>query len=555
MRLLERDAKGKFSLTKDLTKSIPAYAILSHTWGDDDQEVTYKDLTESSGESKAGYKKLRFCEEQAAHDDLRYFWVDTCCIDKSDAVELQKAINSMFRWYKNAAKCYVYLSDVSVPDNKVEKCSSFESDFQSARWFTRGWTLQELLAPSSVEFFSADNKRLGDKLSLARLIHKTTGIPVEVLQKYDPTKSSFDEHYMAYSLLGFFGIFLPLIYGEGRENAFRRLREEAKKSAKSRELDKLLVSDVENQAKKSQIAIEYCYIWRDRYPYSHVFWVHVSTLDRFEQAYRDIAKDMCIPGSEDPQNDTLILVRDWLSKPDNGSWLIVLDNADDPDLFFELNLSVTNSNHPLISNFVPQNANGFVITTTRDKRIGLRLTDGGEEIMIMPLASRDAEQLMRSRIPGSIGVNGGDIRTLVEILGYIPLAITQAAAFIQENSMTVKSYIEELKASDSDLQDYLDENLPDPRRYPDSENSVTRTWKLSFDQIAKCFPRAADLLSLMVQLDRQAIPKALLQHKSDRSIEFNKAVGTLQAYSLIRTEKGGRILRFIGLYSYQRRNG
>ncbi|KAH8585693.1 hypothetical protein B0O99DRAFT_120515, partial [Bisporella sp. PMI_857] len=97
MRLLERDAKGKFSLTKDFIKSIPAYAILSHTWGDDDQEVTYKDLAEGSGESKVGYKKLRFCGEQAARDHLRYFWVDTCCIDKSDVVELQKAINSMFR--------------------------------------------------------------------------------------------------------------------------------------------------------------------------------------------------------------------------------------------------------------------------------------------------------------------------------------------------------------------------------------------------------------------------------------------------------------------------
>jgi hypothetical protein len=247
---------------------------------------------------------------------------------------------------------------------------------------------------------------------------------------------------------------------------------------------------------------------------------------------------MSIPGTEDPRNDALIIVRDWLNKPENGSWLLVLDNADDLDLFFELNPSATKPNHPLISNFLPRNANGSMITTTRDKRIGQRLTDREEEIMITPLASRDAEQLLRSRIPRLKNVNDGDIQILVEILGNIPLAITQAAAFIQENSMTVQTYIEELKASDSDLQDYLDENLPDLRRYPDSENSVTRTWKLSFDQIAKHLPRAANLLSLMVQLNRQAIPKALLKHKSDRSIEFNKAVGTLQAYSLIRTEKG-----------------
>jgi hypothetical protein len=264
MRLLERDSNSEFSLTKDLVNNIPAYAILSHTWGDDDQEVTYKDLAEGSGKSKAGYQKIRFCGEQAARDGLRYFWVDTCCIDKSDAVELQKSINSMFRWYKNAVKCYVYLSGVSIPDDKVENDSSldFESVFRTARWFTRGWTLQELLAPSSVEFFSADYKWLGDKLSLERLIHEITGIPVEVLQGYDLTKFSVDERVswvakretkheedMAYSLLGFFGIFLPLIYGEGRENAFRRLREEVNRSVKSYEFDKHPKSGVENQPK------------------------------------------------------------------------------------------------------------------------------------------------------------------------------------------------------------------------------------------------------------------------------------------------------------------
>jgi hypothetical protein len=264
MRLLKRDSNGQFSLTKDLVGNLPVYAILSHTWGDDDQEVTYNDMTEGSAESKAGYRKIRFCGEQAARDGLQYFWVDTCCIKKADAVELQKSINSMFRWYKNAVKCYVYLSDVSIPDHKVKSHSKtdFESAFQAAKWFTRGWTLQELLAPSSVEFFSADYKRLGDKLSLQRLIHERTGIPVKALQGYNPTKFSIDERVswvaereakheedMAYSLLGIFGIFLPLIYGEGRENAFRRLREEVSKGAKSHEFDKLPKPGIRNQPK------------------------------------------------------------------------------------------------------------------------------------------------------------------------------------------------------------------------------------------------------------------------------------------------------------------
>ncbi len=155
------------------------------------------------------------------------------------------------------------------------------------------------------------------------------------------------------------------------------------------------------------------------------------------------------------------------------------------------------------------------------------------------MAPLDAEQLLRFRIPRWESVNIEGIQDLVELLGFIPLAITQAAAFIQENSITVKAYFDRLKESDLDLQDYLEEDLPDPRRYPESENSVIRTWKLSFDQIAQQGPRAADLLSIMVLLDRQAIPKSLLKQGDERNIEFDKAIGTLQAYSLIKTEKGG----------------
>jgi hypothetical protein len=105
--------------------------------------------------------------------------------------------------------------------------------------------------------------------------------------------------------------------------------------------------------------------------------------------------------------------------------------------------------------------------------------------MIIPLAPLDARQLLPSKIPNWNNVNTEEIQGLVEVLGYIPLAITQAAAFIQDNGIAVKTYFEKLKESDSDLQDYLKEDLPDPRRYPENENSVIRTWKLSFDQIAK----------------------------------------------------------------------
>ena len=114
MRLLEVNACGELGLTKNFIEDIPRYAILSHTWGADKDEVTFNDLENGSGKSKTGYAKLQFCREQAEKDGLQYFWVDTCCINKANNTELSEAITSMFRWYHEAVKCYVYLSDVSV---------------------------------------------------------------------------------------------------------------------------------------------------------------------------------------------------------------------------------------------------------------------------------------------------------------------------------------------------------------------------------------------------------------------------------------------------------
>jgi len=136
MRLLKCD---NFSLTNYLVRDdlIPRYAILSHTWGADTEEVSFKDMIDGTGIGKPGYDKIQFCGEQAERDDLQYFWIDTCCIDKSSSTELQEAINSMFRWYRNAAKCYVYLADVSRPALGTDSNPSqpaWESSFRKSRW-------------------------------------------------------------------------------------------------------------------------------------------------------------------------------------------------------------------------------------------------------------------------------------------------------------------------------------------------------------------------------------------------------------------------------------
>ena len=244
MRLLTFDEGGKLRLTEDLIDKIPPYAILSHTWSADEDEVTFDDLMTGRGKSKAGYRKVRFCGEQARKDELEYFWVDTCCINKANYTELSEAITSMFRWYGKADKCYVYLSDVKVgDDHERQNPNTWESVFRRSRWFTRGWTLQELLASSSVEFFSREEKLLGSKMTLEGLVHEITQIPVPALRMKSLSSFSVDERLRwaagrntrkaedkAYCLLGIFNIFMPLIYGE-EKNAFERLKVEIDKSS------------------------------------------------------------------------------------------------------------------------------------------------------------------------------------------------------------------------------------------------------------------------------------------------------------------------------------
>lgn len=113
MRLLQLGDNEGLTLTPDLTNNIPPYAILSHTWGADGEEVTFQDVSQNRGHGKPGYEKILFCWQQAKLDGLDHFWVDTCCIDKTSSAELAEATNSMFRWYRDAAECYVYLQDVS----------------------------------------------------------------------------------------------------------------------------------------------------------------------------------------------------------------------------------------------------------------------------------------------------------------------------------------------------------------------------------------------------------------------------------------------------------
>jgi hypothetical protein len=148
MRLL-RVKDGEFSLVERMGNAIPPYAILSHTWGKNEDEVTFQEIVEGERCDKYGWHKIDFCGKQAIEDGFEYFWIDTCCIDKSSSNELGEAINSMFHWYKDASICYVYLRDVSTTHPAEGSQTTWADQFRESLWFTRGWYDHQLRSLSS----------------------------------------------------------------------------------------------------------------------------------------------------------------------------------------------------------------------------------------------------------------------------------------------------------------------------------------------------------------------------------------------------------------------
>ena len=233
------------------------YAIFSHTWApDDEQEISFDDIQSGNfSRTSTGWRKIRHCRRQAAQDGLEYAWIDTCCIDKRSSAELQEAINSMFHWYSRSNVCYVFLTDVSKAELDLEELATHENckhlkardrgvklidnAFTRSLWFSRGWTLQELLAPKHVHFYDKDWQLLGNKRSLQCWISRAAGIDGDILRgdyslqqcsvamrlSWAAGRETTRIEDRAYSLLGLFDVNMPMLYGEGQK-AFMRLQEE-----------------------------------------------------------------------------------------------------------------------------------------------------------------------------------------------------------------------------------------------------------------------------------------------------------------------------------------
>ncbi|KAH8663632.1 P-loop containing nucleoside triphosphate hydrolase protein [Tricladium varicosporioides] len=581
MRLLEMKAPGEFSFVQVATHNTLPYAILSHTWTG--QEVTYQDLISGAGKSKSGYEKIKFCGEQATRDSLQYFWVDTCCINKSDPAELSKAINSMFRWYRNAKKCYVYLADVSTPgddDVKVYQ-STWEVAFRGSKWFTRGWTLQELIAPAEVEFFSQEGKLLGDKQSLEKLIHEITQIPIQALRgnpfsdfsiaerkRWAAQRQTTEEEDIVYCLLGLCEVSMPAIYGEGKDDALKRLEMTvkgfSKNSSKPKDLEGRIVpfivpfdrnpnftgretqlAEIEDKlfvggrttkvaitglggVGKTQLVLELVYRIRDRYKSCLVIWIPATNIESLHQAYLDIARQLKIPGSNEDKVDIKKLIQSYLSKESADQWFLVFDNADNVNMW----ITQLEPGSSRLIDYLPRSEQGCIIFTTRDRKTAVKLAS--QNVVEVPEMDEDVaiQLLQKSLIHSDLVNNRTNTVALVKELTYLPLAIIQAAAYINENGIAFVDYLSLLADQEEAVIDLLSEEFEDDGRYNNTKNPVATTWLISFEQIQHRDPLAADYLSFMACIDPKGIPRSLLPAGASRKKEIN-AIGTLEAYSFI----------------------
>ncbi|KAF7537222.1 hypothetical protein G7054_g3866 [Neopestalotiopsis clavispora] len=574
MRLLHLDDDGELSLTKDFTGEIPPYAILSHTW--DAEEVTFQDMTEQKGRNKAGYNKILFCSRQAKRDGLAYFWVDTCCIDKSSSAELTEAINSMFQWYRNAVHCYAFLSDVSTRAESGD--TGWRPQFVGSRWFTRGWTLQELLAPPSVGFFSKEGDDLGNRESLQNVIQSITRINMSALcgektldffsvlerMAWSQGRQTTRAEDAAYCLLGIFNVSIAVIYGEGAENASFRLRKaiEEKIGEMPRErkasdgphvllpfgqnedfvergniltdlVEKILPGTKNNDCQrtvleglggvgKTQIALEAAYRVCDRDRDCSVFWVPAITVATFENAYREIGRLLGTTGIEDDRADVKGMVKTALERT-AGRWLLVVDNIDNVELLISDGLQ----------KFFPFHQKGSILFTTRNHEVAVRLGASARSTRkIEEMTEAEALELLQSGLTPRQYYDTQATSDLLQRLVYLPLAIKQASAYMAIRGVTTATYLRYCLESDEKQIELLNADFEDRWRYSRDTNPITTTWLISFLHLEQTYPLAVDYLQFICFLAEKDIPVSFLPGGETNAAK-DEAIGILEGYAFI----------------------
>lgn len=256
-----------------------------------------------------------------------------------------------------------------------------------------------------------------------------------------------------------------------------------------------------------------------------VFWIHAGSAARVEKAYTDIARKAHIPGWDSATSNKPQLVKDWLEGDQCGQWLMIIDNADDIDLLY-------GSTEDRMAKYLPKSYNGSILLTSRDRKIGLKFTGASNVFSLEALSTTSSAELLEARLGESDASSADDRIKLAETLENIPLALVQASAYISSNMISIDEYMDLYRGSDASKMELLSEAFEDDIRDGETVNPIAATWAISFEQIRRRYNEAAEMLSMMSMFDSQAIPKSLLEGRTDKKT-FLESIGTLKGFSLI----------------------
>ena len=296
-------------------------------------------------------------------------------------------------------------------------------------------------------------------------------------------------------------------------------------------------------SRKSQVAIELAYQIHNESPQVSVFWIHASSIDRFRECCCNIADECDIPGGNGEKCDKMSLFKKWLEK-EPREWLLIVDNADEASLFTpkgELSQNKSKAGaEPSILEYLPESPRGSILITTRNRAAGVRFTKSRatDLVEVQTMTEEESSCLIKSTLTDHIPTDS-ETHELAGLLCHLPLALAQAAAFMQENILTVNEYIELYKDSDETQMDLLSEPFVTLGRDSAVHNAVVTTFIVSINQIKERDPKAIEILCLVAFVDQHDIPKSLIQGKLKRPLELTKALGTLKSFSLITTNERG----------------
>ncbi|KAI2475466.1 AAA superfamily ATPase [Pyrenophora tritici-repentis] len=503
MRLLHYDALGRLVLTDFRGKTTPRYAILSHRWSD--SEALIEDISSGTYEEKEeGYRKLRFCANQAVQDGLQYFWIDTCCIDRWNNNERSKAINSI----------------------------DWEASFRA------------------IEFFSRERRRIGDKKSLDQLIHDITNIPLAALRnrplhefntserrRWVETRRTKEEEDIVYCLLGILGVSMPTAYGEGQESARSRLQAELEETnnapsiiqfsqnprfvgreSQLAELEAKLFSNEHNTTTlaivgpggtgKTQLALEVAHRTRQKNKNCSVLWLDASDEVSLYQSYASVAQKLNIAGWDDDQADIKQLVKRCVVEISARHCLLIFDNTE--HITLQSSGSSTTEAADL-ANCLPQSKLCSVIFTTTNTDTARALAPQNI-ISLRELTLDAALKMLQVRLARPLAnTEQQEAEHLLRALSYLPLAVMQAAACIKASGMTVQEYRSRLDDHKKLAIEHSGDLSEGKLQGAGVKDPVAATLFLSIYEIRRDNALAVDYLFLVACVERKDISLDLLE--------------------------------------------